>query len=95
MTSNFGKPLFKEFKILVIFKHTFFVSLGLYGLPAQSLCVIFFAHHLSSSHSLALYGLTDIFTFTFMHLADAFIQRDFTVHIYILISSCFPWESNP
>jgi len=39
------------------------------------------------------------FTFTFMHLANTCIQSDLTLHcklhIYILISSCFPWESNP
>ncbi len=39
------------------------------------------------------------FTFTFMHLADAFIQSDLhciqvTVFLHF-ISSCFPWESNP
>ncbi len=39
------------------------------------------------------------FTFTFMHLADAFIQSDLhcieSYSFYIFISSCFPWESNP
>ncbi len=38
------------------------------------------------------------FTFTFMHLADAFIQSDLhciQVTVLPLISSCFPWESNP
>ncbi len=38
------------------------------------------------------------FTFTFMHLADAFIQSDLhciQVTVLHLISSCFPWESNP
>ncbi len=37
-------------------------------------------------------------TFTFMHLADAFIQSDLhciRVTVLHLISSCFPWESNP
>ncbi len=36
--------------------------------------------------------------FTFMHLADAFIQSDLhciQVTVLHLISSCFPWESNP
>ncbi len=38
--------------------------------------------------------------FTFMHLADTFIQSDLhciqvTVFIIFFISSCFPWESNP
>ncbi len=35
---------------------------------------------------------------TFMHLADAFIQSDLhciQVTVLHLISSCFPWESNP
>ncbi len=35
---------------------------------------------------------------TFMHLADAFIQSDLRciqVTVLHLISSCFPWESNP
>ncbi len=39
-----------------------------------------------------------IFTFTFMHLADAFIQSDLhciQVTILHLTSSCFLWESNP
>ncbi len=38
------------------------------------------------------------FTFTFMHLADAFIQSDLhciQVTVLHFISSCFPWESNP
>ncbi len=37
-------------------------------------------------------------TFTFIHLADAFIQSDFhciQVTVLHLTSSCFPWESNP
>ncbi len=36
-------------------------------------------------------------TFTFMHLADAFIQSDLhciQVTVLHLISSCFPWEVN-
>ncbi len=40
----------------------------------------------------------NIFTFTFMHLADAFIQSDLhciQVTVLHFISSCFPWESNP
>ncbi len=35
------------------------------------------------------------FTFTFMHLADAFIQSDLhciQVTVLHLTSSCFPWE---
>ncbi len=38
------------------------------------------------------------FTFTFVHLADAFIQSDLhciQVTVLHFISSCFPWESNP
>ncbi len=38
------------------------------------------------------------FAFTFMHLADAFIQSDLhciQVTVLHFISSCFPWESNP
>ncbi len=37
-------------------------------------------------------------TFTFMHLADAFIQSNLhciQVTVLHFISSCFPWESNP
>ncbi len=36
-------------------------------------------------------------TFTFMHLADAFIQRDLQLHssYTFFISMCVPWESNP
>ncbi len=35
--------------------------------------------------------------FTFMHLADAFIQSDLQrIHaIHIFVSTCVPWESNP
>ncbi len=37
-----------------------------------------------------------IFTFTFMHLADAFIQSDSAFRLYIcIVSMCVPWESNP
>ncbi len=35
------------------------------------------------------------YTFTFMHLADAFIQSDLhciQVTVLHFISSCFPWE---
>ncbi len=37
------------------------------------------------------------FVFTFMHLADAFIQSDLQLHsgYTFLISMCVPWESNP
>ncbi len=36
-------------------------------------------------------------SFTFTHLADAFIQSDLQLHsVYtFLISMCVPWESNP
>ncbi len=36
-------------------------------------------------------------TFTFMHLADAFIQSDLQLHsgYTVFISMCVPWESNP
>ncbi len=38
-------------------------------------------------------------TFTFMHLADAFIQSDLqciqVIHIFFCVSTCVPWESNP
>ncbi len=37
-------------------------------------------------------------TFTFMHLADAFIQSDLQLHsgyTFSFISICVPWESNP
>ncbi len=32
--------------------------------------------------------------FTFMHLADAFIQSDVTYSEYIFVSMCVPWELN-
>ncbi len=37
------------------------------------------------------------FTFTFMHLADAFIQSDLQLHsgYAFFVSICVPWESNP
>ncbi len=36
-------------------------------------------------------------TFTFMHLADAFIQSDLQLHsgYKFFVSICVPWESNP
>ncbi len=39
----------------------------------------------------------DYITFTFMHLADAFIQSDLQLHsgYTFLISMCVPWELNP
>ncbi len=34
--------------------------------------------------------------FTFMHLADAFIQSDLLFRLYIFfVSMCVPWELNP
>ncbi len=50
--------------------------------------------------SLVIFFFTEYLlnTFTFMHLADAFIQSDLhciQVTVLHLISSCFPWESNP
>ncbi len=42
--------------------------------------------------------IIELVTFTFAHLADAFIQSDLhciQVTVLHLISSCFPWESNP
>ncbi len=36
------------------------------------------------------------FTFTFMHLADAFIQSDLQLHSgYTFLITCVHWESNP
>ncbi len=39
----------------------------------------------------------DAFTFTFMHLADAFIQSDLQCIqvIHFIVSTCVPWDSNP
>ncbi len=38
----------------------------------------------------------DRFTFTFMHLADAFIQSDLQcIQVIHLLSVCVPWELNP
>ncbi len=39
----------------------------------------------------------DYITFTFMHLADTFIQSDLQLHsgYTFLISMCVPWELNP
>ncbi len=38
-----------------------------------------------------------LFTFTFMHLSDAFIQSDLLCiqAIHFFVSTCVPWESNP
>ncbi len=43
------------------------------------------------------YFMPKIITFTFMHLADAFIQSDLQCiqAIHFLVSTCVPWESNP
>ncbi len=38
----------------------------------------------------------EIYTFTFMHLADAFIQSDLQLHSgYTFLLVRVPWESNP
>ncbi len=46
-----------------------------------------------------LYFLYLHFTFTFMHLADAFIQSDLqciqAINFFFFISMCVPWELNP
>ncbi len=40
------------------------------------------------------FTLSLIFTFTFMHLADTFIQSDLQLHSgYTFVSICVPWES--
>ncbi len=38
-----------------------------------------------------------VVTFTFIHLADAFIQSDLQCiqAIHFFVSTCVPWESNP
>ncbi len=47
------------------------------------------------------YILVKEVTFTFMHLADAFIQSDLLVlniysdNIFFFVSMCVPWELNP
>ncbi len=50
----------------------------------------------SLSHK-AIVWFQKSYTFTFMHLADAFIQSDsWCIHaIHIFVSICVPWESNP
>ncbi len=38
------------------------------------------------------------YTFTFMHLADSFIQSNSaiqSVQFFFFLSVCVPWESNP
>ncbi len=43
------------------------------------------------------FACTELFTFTFMHFADAFIQsdlQDIQVIIFFVIM-CVPWELNP
>ncbi len=52
----------------------------------------------NSSHDpLRLHYRTSEHTFTFMHLADAFIQSDLqciqAIHFFVI--TCVPWESNP
>ncbi len=39
----------------------------------------------------------DLYTFTFMHLADAFIQSDLQCiqAIHVFVSMCVSWEPNP
>ncbi len=47
---------------------------------------------------LSSFAHPQVVPFTFMHLADAFIQSDLhciQVTVLHFISSCFPWESNP
>ncbi len=45
----------------------------------------------------SLKGSYDAISFTFMHLADAFIQSDLQCFqvIHFFISMCVPWELNP
>ncbi len=57
--------------------------------------ILKYSHKVISSFMLLLVMM---FTFTFMHLADTFIQSDLhciQVTVLHFISSCFPWESNP
>ncbi len=44
-----------------------------------------------------LVALATVYTFTFMNLADAFVQSDLQCIqvIPIFVSTCVPWESNP
>ncbi len=45
--------------------------------------------------SFRLYQIIDYITFTFMHLADAFIQSNSAFRLYIFfVSMCVPWELN-
>ncbi len=50
-----------------------------------------------SSSKQIICGTIRLITFTFMHLADAFIQRDLQCIqvIHFFVSICVPWESNP
>ncbi len=61
-------------------------------------------HVLVRTDNTATVSYINRFTFTFMHLADAFIQSDlqslfsltvFSLYIYFFLSVCVPWESNP
>ncbi len=74
-------------------------------LPLRLKCVDSVANAVLPANSIplrftvnAVHRVFQPFTFTFMHLADAFIQSDLhciQVTILHLISSCFPWELNP
>ncbi len=48
------------------------------------------------SNSAGITNFDVITTFTFMHLADAFIQSDLQCIqvIHFFVSTCVPWESN-
>ncbi len=52
--------------------------------------------HLERLKVYELLAFWKVCTFTFMHLADAFIQSDLqciqAIHFFIM---CVPWESNP
>ncbi len=53
---------------------------------------------LSRTFSFTIPGWWNDLTFTFMHLADAFIQSDLQLHSgynFFFFSICVPWESNP
>ncbi len=75
------------------------VKLAIYRNKAFSYFIYFISVNVCFMSRNILLFILDLVTFTFMHLADAFIQSD--LHslsiqaIHFFVSTCVSWESNP
>ncbi len=91
---------------MFLFYFLFFCQVLSCGYAEESTCTpgfeselfVFKVHrdHLHMGKILGRGRLFSQISFTFMHLADAFIQSDLQLHSgKFLISMCVPWELNP